>query len=504
MGQRIAVLNRRALQVIAPVGRSPWLRLPLALLLFLSAGPAAARHYAAMPPTDLTSHWVGWAALALFLGGLLIASLEEFTGLRKSKPIVLTAGMIWALIAWHAATTGASETAIAAARHNLLQYSELMLMMLVVMTYINALDERGMFRAFQAWTSRRALSYRQLFWLSGVTCFIVSPLLDNLSTALLVGMLVIGIGRREPRFVAIGCVNVVVAANAGGVFSPFGDTTTLMVWQQTIDTVNGRVGFLSFLNLFLPALAAWLVPAAAMHFALPGGAITPSGEPTPVRRGGLAIGLLFLATIATAVAFQGLLHLPGVIGMLTGLSYLQFFGYYLKVTHPAGSAGAPDQRRLATLMPAEGRQPFDVFSRVARVEWDTLLFLYGVAMAVGGLGYLGFLPLVSELLYGQWGATTANVTVGIASSVLENIPVMYAVLAMSPEMSMGQWLLATLSTGIGGSLLAVGSAAGVALMGQARSQYTFFAHLRWTPAILLGYAASVLLHLWLNADLFQP
>ena len=472
------------------------------MFLLLFSSPTLASHYAGAIRTDLTDHWVGYLSLCLFVLALLLVSLEEFIGLRKSKPIVLCAGLIWVLIAWHAGQTGTSEAAAEAVRHNLLQYAELMLLMLVVMTYINAMDERGVFRVLQVWTAGRALSYRQLFWLSGISCFLISPFLDNLSTALLIGMVVISIGSREPRFIALGCLNVVIAANAGGVFSPFGDITTLMVWQQDIHSTTEAVGFASFFSLVLPALVNWLVPATIIHFAVPDRPIAAAMDQVTLRRGGYTIILLFLATIATAVAFQGLLRLPGVIGMLTGLAYLQFFGYYLKVTHSARETGVPDEEQLGIPPSAEGHRPFDVFSRLARSEWDTLLFLYGVALSVGGLGYLGYLSLASELMYGQWGPTLTNTAVGLASSVLENIPAMYAVLAMSPEMSQGEWLLVTLSTGVGGSLLSIGSAAGVALMGQARGSYTFFSHLRWTPVILLGYFGSVMVHLLLNSSRF--
>ncbi|HEA15378.1 MAG TPA: sodium:proton antiporter, partial [Pseudoalteromonas prydzensis] len=135
-------------------------------------------------------------------------------------------------------------------------------------------------------------------------------------------------------------------------------------------------------------------------------------------------------------------------------------------------------------------------------EWDTLLFFYGIVMCVGGLGFLGYLNLMSEMLYGSWSATTANIFLGVISAVIDNIPVMFAVLSMQPDMSHGQWLLITLTAGVGGSLLSIGSAAGVALMGQARGYYTFFGHLKWTPVIALGYGASIMLHLWLNAGLF--
>ena len=136
-----------------------------------------------------------------------------------------------------------------------------------------------------------------------------------------------------------------------------------------------------------------------------------------------------------------------------------------------------------------------------RAEWDTLMFFYGVILCVGGLGALGYLAVVSEHLYTGLGPTWANVLVGVLSAIVDNIPVMFAVLTMNPDMSLGQWLLVTLTAGVGGSLLSIGSAAGVALMGQARGIYTFFAHLKWSWAVILGYAASIWVHMTLNSHL---
>ena len=106
-------------------------------------------------------------------------------------------------------------------------------------------------------------------------------------------------------------------------------------------------------------------------------------------------------------------------------------------------------------------------------------------------------------MYVDMGPTYANIAVGVISAIVDNIPVMFAVLSMNPQMELGQWLLVTLTAGVGGSLLSIGSAAGVALMGQARGMYTFFSHLRWTPVIALGYAASIAVHMWINADTFD-
>jgi Na+/H+ antiporter NhaD/arsenite permease-like protein len=131
-----------------------------------------------------------------------------------------------------------------------------------------------------------------------------------------------------------------------------------------------------------------------------------------------------------------------------------------------------------------------------------LFFFYGVVMCVGGLGFIGYLGMISHVIYGDWGATNANIAIGIISAIVDNIPVMFAVLTMEPDMSIGQWLLVTMTAGVGGSLLSIGSAAGVALMGQARGVYTFFGHLKWTPVIALGYAASITVHMLINHKLF--
>ena len=473
------------------------LQLISTLLLFTLPGIAMAAEMATEAATerlDLTNHWVGFVSIGIFVIAYLFVMAEEFTHLRKSKPVILGAGLIWGLIGWFYASNGFTHEAEHAVRHNLLEYAELMLFLLVAMTYINAMEERRVFDALRAWLVRSGFGFRALFWITGILAFFISPVADNLTTALLMCAVVLAVGGDNSRFVSIACVNIVVAANAGGAFSPFGDITTLMVWQK------GIVEFWTFFNLFVPSAVNFLVPAAIMHFAVPNVKPDASGEPVEMQRGAKRIILLFLATIATAVSFHNFLHLPPVIGMLTGLSYLQLFGYFLKKTHPK----YPDKPDNVEHDKEMGAAPavFDVFSPVAKAEWDTLFFFYGVVLCVGGLGFLGYLAMASEMMYTGWGATNANIAVGVLSAIVDNIPVMFAVLTMNPDMSTGQWLLVTLTAGVGGSLLSVGSAAGVALMGQARGKYTFFGHLKWTPAIAAGYVASIYVHMWINESYF--
>jgi len=467
-----------------------------AALVALLSMPLLAHASESAERLDLTGSWVGIASVLLFFVAYLVVMAEEFTHLRKSKPVMLAAGIIWGLIAWHYQSHDIPHVVEVALRHNLEEYAELMLFLLVAMTYINAMDERNVFEALRSWLIRKGFGYRALFWVTGALAFCISPVADNLTTALLMAAVVMAVGAGNKKFVMLSCINIVVAANAGGAFSPFGDITTLMVWQKNIQASNGIVDFWVFFALFIPSLVNWLVPAALMHFAVPDEKPLGGGEMIAMSRGALAIVALFLFTIALAVSFHSVLGLPPVIGMLTGLSLLQFFAYYLKVTGEVTHARGGDAENIGSPV------AFDIFRKVARAEWDTLFFFYGVVMCVGGLGFIGYLGMISQVIYGDWGATNANIAVGFISAIVDNIPVMFAVLTMMPDMSVGQWLLVTMTAGVGGSLLSIGSAAGVALMGQARGIYTFFGHLKWTPAIALGYAASIGTHMLLNRHLF--
>lgn len=444
---------------------------------------------------SLTTSGLGLLALAIFVIAYALVLAEDVTELRKSKPVVFAGGLIWICVALAYQRAGLPH-ADEALRETLLEYAQLFLFLLAAMTYVNTMDERNVFASLRARLVSGGYSYRTTYWLLGAMAFVLSPILDNLTTALIAGAVTVAIGRDERKFVVPCCVSVVVAANAGGAFSPFGDISTLMVWQQ------GKVAFLDFLPLFWPSLVNWLIPAAIMVWAVPKGRPAQGAEPEELKSGAFWVIALFAATIAMTVTLHQLLHLPPFIGMMTGLGALKILGHFIR--REDLRKFQPPDIVLPTppgLKPAV--RPFDIFISTKRVEWDTLLFFFGVMFCVGGLGALGYLQLLSVASYQNLGATETNILVGIASAIIDNIPVMFSVLSINPDMSQGQWLLVTLTAGVGGSLLSVGSAAGVALMGQARGVYTFMAHFKWCWAIALGYAASIALHLWLNARLFS-
>ncbi len=441
---------------------------------------------------DLTGHWVGYTAIAVFVAAYTLVMAEEFLHLRKSKPVILAAGVIWLLLGMVYAQHGDTKTAEEAIRHNILEYGELFLFLLVAMTYINAMEERQVFGALKSWLVSKGFSLRQLFWITGILAFFISPIADNLTTALLMCAVVMAVGGDDKRFVMLSCINIVVAANAGGAFSPFGDITTLMVWQK------GIVDFWTFFALFLPSAINFLVPATIMSLWVSKGQPEALEEDIPMKPGAMTIVVLFVLTIVTAVSFHNFVHLPPVAGMMTGLSYLMFYGYFLKKRGHYHSSDSSN----GDMVKESHDEYFDIFNKVKLAEWDTLFFFYGVILCVGGLGLIGYLSLASEVMYSDLGPTLANTMVGVLSAIVDNIPVMFAVLTMNPEMSQGQWLLVTLTAGVGGSLLSIGSAAGVALMGQARGAYTFFGHLKWAPVIALGYVASIYAHMWINSSMF--
>lgn len=444
---------------------------------------------------NISSYVFDIIALCIFIGVYVLVVLEEKIHLKKSIPVLFGGGVLWMLASLSSSHSEEIKTLF---EHTLYEATGVFLFVLVAMTYINTMEERHIFSALRQKLLSRGYSLRQLFWITGLFAFFLSAVADNLTTALFMGATVASLGKKNERFLVAALINIVVAANAGGAFSPFGDVTTYMVWQ------SGRVGFFEFFKLFIPSLVNWLVPALLLSlfaFSNERGEEETREHLICVKSGGFVVVFLFGCTIALSVVFQQYLGLPPVLGMLTGLSFLKFYGRNLSIreerVNPALSS-VTIEHDGSVWKPAE--KPFDVWKSIKRVEWDTLLFFLGVLLAVGALNAMGHLNFLLSHTYENpnIGATVSNIFVGLFSSVVDNIPIMSAVLEMNPGMPQNEWLLVTLTAGVGGSLLSVGSAAGVALMGQQREVYTFFAHLRWTWAIALGYFASIGAHFLVN------
>ncbi|MDD3029540.1 MAG: sodium:proton antiporter NhaD [Alphaproteobacteria bacterium] len=433
--------------------------------------------------------WAGPAILIAFGLAYLLVFTEEKFHVRKSKPVMIAAAFIWIFVALAYRVQGREHEVAQKLNIVLLEYADLLLFLLSAMSFVNSMVERNVFEALRSRLLAARISTRALFWITGAIAFFLSPIADNLTTSLVMGTVVMSTLATDRKALAAALVNIVIAANAGGAFSPFGDITTLMIWQK------GAVEFHEFFKIFLPSLTAWLVPAAIISCTLKNSMSYTEKHIINFHKGGSAVVVLFLLTIATTIFLDRALDLPTFLGMMMGLGALSLYGHFLYGADMRILAGAPDN--------PNGLKPFNIFSIMEKVEWDTLLFFYGVMLCIGGIGAIGYLGDLSSFLYVGLGASVANILIGAFSSVVDNIPLTFAVLTMAPQMDHGQWLLLTLMVGVGGSLLSIGSAAGVALMGVGRGSYTFMSHLKWTWAILLGVAASIGVHFFVNRDAFS-
>ena len=226
------------------------MRLIFAILAMLITGTAAAAQSSAVN-FGIAQSPIGWLALIIFVLAYLGVVFENRLNLAKSKPVLLGAALIWGLLAWQVG--GSDDAPVRKAFEAMfLEFSELFFFLVVAMTYVTGMGERGVFEALRASLTRRNLGFRSLFWMTGIIGFFLSALLDNLTTSLVMSAVILAVGGGSSRFVVLAFINLVVAANAGGAWSAFGDITTLMVWQAH------RVEFFEFFRLFVPSLVTWL------------------------------------------------------------------------------------------------------------------------------------------------------------------------------------------------------------------------------------------------------
>ncbi|HQR73574.1 MAG TPA: sodium:proton antiporter NhaD [Sulfurovum sp.] len=418
----------------------------------------------------LTTTWVGILSLIIFVLGYYFIATEDKYHINKAKPALLTGTGIFMLIGVYFALNGLDGHALESeVEHLIVEIAGIFFFLLVAMTYIEAMINREVFSALRYSLVSKGYSYKQLFWVTGLLAFFISPVADNLTTALILSTVVLTIDKDNKLFLVPSAINIVVAANAGGAWSPFGDITTLMVW------VAGKGEFVDFLYLFPAAFLGWGITAFLLSHVVPQGnpPFHADEQKVEIQEGGKVIIGLFGLTIAMAVASHQVLHLPAMWGMMFGLAILKMYAHSI------------NRNASATQL--------NVFSWIAKIENDTLLFFFGILAAVGGLHFLGFLEYFTAL-YEQFGATAVNIGVGFLSAIVDNVPVMSAVLKANPNMGTdvtAQWMLVTMTAGVGGSLISFGSAAGVGVMGKMHGIYTFASHMKYAWTVLVGYIVSV-------------
>ena len=426
---------------------------------------------------NLTTTWVGIASLIIFVVGYFFIATEENFHIDKAKPAIFIGTFMFLLIGFYMLANGLDVHLLQnEVNHLILEISQIVFFLMVAMTYIEALIERDVFNALKYNLVSKGYTYKRLFWLTGVLAFFISPVADNLTTALILSTVLLTIDKNNTNFLVAGAINIVVAANAGGAWSPFGDITTLMAWAA------GKAPFIDFFALFPASFIGWLVTAFLLARIVPAGSphFDPATEPkVSIKKGGKVVIGLGIVTIFSAVMMHQLFHLPAMWGMMFGFSLLSIYTYIYKKTN-------------------KNEEPMHVFHYMSKIENNTLLFFFGILAAVGALHFVGFLNYAVSL-YDKFGATAVNIGVGFLSAIVDNVPVMSAVLKANPMMgadageNLSQWLLVTLTAGIGGSMISFGSAAGVGVMGKLKGIYTFGAHMKYAWTVVAGYIVSVVI-----------
>lgn len=467
-------------------------QLILLVLAFLIPELSFAQQTISANQLDLKGHFVGYFAITVTVVAYILAMTEDLHQLSKAKPMVLGSAIIWfSIFIYYSFEYGTAKNVAAVFQSNLTAYAELFLFITVSMTFLNSMTERGIFDALRIVLANKQYSYRQLFWITGVLAFLLSLVISSLTVGLLMGYIILQIGKGQSKFVGLAGLSAVVAANAGGTMSPLGGISTFFVWQQN------ALHFTDFFDLTLPCIVNFLVPAAIMHFSVTKETPSFSKETPVLKRGSKRIIFIFILTFSITILSNVFLDMPAIAGMIFGLAILQFFAYYLTKSENKAEKihhFLTDHEKQDFI---ESQKGFDVFKCIAGVDWDTLLFFYGAMMIVGALSFLGYLDAMAHYLFTQISPTSANVLIGLSSACIDNGTLMFAVLNMHPPFPMGQWLLLTLTLGVGGSLLAIGSAPALHVLGLMKGNmkegegYTFTLHLCWMPAILLGFIASI-------------
>jgi len=447
--------------------------------------------------------------ILIFALGYLSITLEHPLRLDKTVPALIMAALIWALLAigfhegWFSvidthehvynflkggeeAEHGFDNTLL----HHLGKTSEILVFLIGAMTIVEIIDLHRGFEVLK--TAVRTRSKRKLLWIIGVLAFILSAIIDNLTaTIVLVTLLRKLIHKREDRLWYAGMV--VIAANAGGAWSPIGDVTTTMLW------IADRVSALGPIELvIIPSIACFVVPFFAASYLKPfrGEMEVTADDTTGAERLLSSKTMLFLGLgmIVSVPVFKTITHLPPYVGMMLALGVVWLVSEYI---HPEEDFSK------------ERRHLYSAHKALSRIEISSILFFLGILMAVAGLETLvygsinnvevGTLRYLAEVLQ----ATIPNqdivvMMLGVFSAVIDNVPLVAASMGMyNQPMDSPLWHFIAYSAGTGGSMLIIGSAAGVAAMGMEKIDFIWYLKkIAWLAFI--GFAVGAVVFILLR------
>ena len=410
-------------------------------------------------------------ALILFSAGYLLIALENVVHLNKSGVALFTGVILWVL-----AVLGLLGVPVAHEEltHHFESIAELLFFLLAAMAIVELIDTHDGF----SWIQReiRTVNPRKLLWVFAFFTFFLSAVLDNLTTTIvMVALIKKFLNSRAGQLYFAGFV--IIAANSGGAWSPIGDVTTIMLWNSSHISTGAIVS-----DTFIPSLISLLVPLLWVTIRPPvelrGTLVRDQKQevvPNPESRAVLMAGVLLLLWVPL---FKFITHLPPFMGMLFSLSVLWL--------------GTELLHRRKT---EELKKQFSVAGVLQRIDTPSVLFFLGILLAVGALEAIGALQVLGDGLAAVFpDFHYSNALLGILSSVVDNVPLVAGVVGMYPlELYPPDhefWTLLAFCAGTGGSLLVIGSAAGVAAMGLLKIDFIWYLK-RISLLALLGYAAGV-------------
>lgn len=413
---------------------------------------------------------VDYVLLLLAVLALLGVVFEELTHVNKAKVTLFFGTLSWVLL--FVFSEGAEQTSVISAglAESIAEIAGLWLFLVAAMTFVAYLNKKGMIENLIHLVMPTQLTERKLLLLTGLFCFVFSSLADNITATLVSCSLILSLNldlKKRLQFITL----VVFAVNSGGVALITGDVTTLMIF------LAGKVEILSLLMLSLPAGIAVLLLALLLSRGL-NASVTLTGSKIPVRRVDVVIAVLFLLTILATISGNVLFAIPPVLTFLFGLSIMFLVSRFMS-----------DDSDLDPIL-----------EYVRAIEFETLLFFLGILLLVGMLKEIHALDSVVAI-YDLLPPVFANYLMGIFSAVIDNVPLTAALLKSGIDMSPGEWMGLTYAVGVGGSLLVIGSAAGIVAMSKIEG-LTFAAYLRYLGhlfvAYTLGYACVVLMEPWFS------
>lgn len=394
--------------------------------------------------------------IALALIALFGVVFEEKIKVSKAKITLMCGCLAWVLLFLASPGDAASEHIGRAFEKNVAEIANLWLFLIAAMTFVAYLNKKGLIDNAIHLILPRRMRQRGLLFLTGLFCFVFSSLADNITATLVSVALVLSLklGRRDTVKFA---VMVVFAVNSGGVALISGDVTTLMIF------LAGKVGIGQLLLLSLPALLAVLLLAALLSYSMSDVTQIQRHE-TSVRRVDILIAVLFLMTIVSTMLANAFFKVPPVLSFLTGLAVMFLVARFYK----------------------DDIDEDPILEYIRLVEFETLFFFLGVLLIVGMLQQIGVLDAIGRMyLHIEPGA--ANYLVGLLSALIDNVPLTAALLKADLVMSPGEWMTLTYCVGVGGSLLVIGSAAGIVCMSKVPG-LTVSAYLRYCPHVLIAYS----------------